>query len=162
MILLLREDERKRIESENPNPRLPLVRFVGGTWRVGGILALSRAFGDAYMKGSLQFEGIDSGTNYRSGFGVIADPYISVIDLQSKEEPWKGCRLCVSRQLVDTVSPVPLAPSYMHVLLWPGWILHITIMILGESENRPYKVPAVLCSLLKIATTSYKWQESRK
>lgn len=51
---------------------------------MGGILALSRAFGDAYMKGSLQFEGIDSGTNYRSGFGVIADPYVSVTDLQSK------------------------------------------------------------------------------
>ncbi len=30
------------------------MRYVGGTWRVGGILALSRAFGDAYMKGSLQ------------------------------------------------------------------------------------------------------------
>jgi protein phosphatase 1L len=44
------ENERKRIERQNPNPRMPLVRFVGGTWRVGGILALSRAFGDAYMK----------------------------------------------------------------------------------------------------------------
>lgn len=44
------EKERKRIERENPNPRLPLVRYVGGTWRVGGLLALSRAFGDAYMK----------------------------------------------------------------------------------------------------------------
>jgi hypothetical protein len=30
------------------------VRYVGGTWRVGGLLALSRAFGDAYLKGSLQ------------------------------------------------------------------------------------------------------------
>jgi protein phosphatase 1L len=46
--------ERKRIENFNPNPKMPLVRFVAGTWRVGGLLALSRAFGDAYMKGSLQ------------------------------------------------------------------------------------------------------------
>jgi protein phosphatase 1L len=45
------EDERVRIEAQNPNPRMPLVRFVGETWRVGGLLALSRAFGDAYMKG---------------------------------------------------------------------------------------------------------------
>lgn len=44
------EAERKRIEQYNPNPKMPLVRFVGGTWRVGGLLALSRAFGDAYMK----------------------------------------------------------------------------------------------------------------
>ena len=29
---------------------MALVRYVGGTWRVGGLLALSRAFGDAYMK----------------------------------------------------------------------------------------------------------------
>ena len=46
------EDERARIEAQNPNPRMPLVRFVGETWRVGGLLALSRAFGDAYMKGT--------------------------------------------------------------------------------------------------------------
>lgn len=77
-----REAERERIESENPNPKLPLVRYVAGTWRVGGILALSRAFGDAYLKGSLQFEGIDSGTGYSSGFGVIADPYISITSLE--------------------------------------------------------------------------------
>jgi protein phosphatase 1L len=36
------EDERKRIEYMNPNPNMPLVRYVGGTWRVGGLLALSR------------------------------------------------------------------------------------------------------------------------
>ena len=46
------EEERLRIERLNPNPRLPLVRFVGGTWRVGGLLALSRAFGDSFMKGT--------------------------------------------------------------------------------------------------------------
>ena len=48
------EDERKRIEDFNPNPNMPMVRYVGGTWRIGGLLALSRAFGDAYLKGSLQ------------------------------------------------------------------------------------------------------------
>jgi hypothetical protein len=46
-----RESERKRIEAQNPNPKNPMVRYVGGTWRVGGLLALSRAFGDAYLKG---------------------------------------------------------------------------------------------------------------
>lgn len=51
----------RRIESKNPNPKMPLVRYEGGTWRVGGLLALSRAFGDAYLKGSLQFEGITEG-----------------------------------------------------------------------------------------------------
>jgi Protein phosphatase 2C len=45
-----REAERKRIERTNPNPKMPLVRFVGDTWRTGGVLALSRAFGDAYLK----------------------------------------------------------------------------------------------------------------
>ncbi|KAJ7541803.1 hypothetical protein O6H91_10G077500 [Diphasiastrum complanatum] len=44
------EAERKRIEAKNPTPKKPLVVNVGGTWRVGGLLALSRAFGDAYLK----------------------------------------------------------------------------------------------------------------
>ena len=50
MHAILREAERKRIERTNPNPKMPLVRYVGDTWRTGGILALSRAFGDAYLK----------------------------------------------------------------------------------------------------------------
>ena len=50
---------------------------------MGGILALSRAFGDAYMKANLQFEGVDSGSDYRTGFGVIADPHVSMTDLKS-------------------------------------------------------------------------------
>lgn len=82
------EDERKRIEYQNPNPNMPLVRYVGGTWRVGGLLALSRAFGDAYMKGTGQFEGIQAGSdNYSSGFGVIADPDISNV-LLTKDDAW--------------------------------------------------------------------------
>jgi serine/threonine protein phosphatase PrpC len=41
------------------------VQFVGGTWRVGGLLALSRAFGDSYMKASGFNEGIaDLGNDY--------------------------------------------------------------------------------------------------
>jgi protein phosphatase 1L len=80
------EDERKRIEFYNPNPRLPMVRYVGGTWRVGGLLALSRAFGDAYMKASAQFEGVPSGSDgYSSGFGVVAEPYISIEALQPED-----------------------------------------------------------------------------
>lgn len=82
------EDERKRIERQNPNPRMPLVRYVGETWRVGGLLALSRAFGDAYMKGSLQFEGISSGSDdYSAGFGVIAEPTQQVVDITT-EDSW--------------------------------------------------------------------------
>ena len=45
--------------------RMELVQYVGGTWRVGGMLALSRAFGDAYMKASGFNEGIsDLSNNY--------------------------------------------------------------------------------------------------
>eukprot|EP01024_Parvocaulis_polyphysoides_P033080 TRINITY_DN2949_c0_g1_i3.p1 TRINITY_DN2949_c0_g1~~TRINITY_DN2949_c0_g1_i3.p1 ORF type:complete len:315 (-),score=58.31 TRINITY_DN2949_c0_g1_i3:324-1268(-) len=80
-------DERERIESMNPNPKFPLVRYVGGTWRVGGKLALSRAFGDAYMKSSLQFEGLPAGSDYSSGFGVVAEPYTTSKTL-SAEDKW--------------------------------------------------------------------------
>lgn len=127
-----------------------MVRYTGGTWRVGGLLALryvscemsrgpatallmeawictlavasfkppapmaptspmpppdlptkqlpstskvpnpqiphpprSRAFGDAYLKGSLQFEGlaVDNSNSYSSGFGLIAEPYTTVTPL---------------------------------------------------------------------------------
>ncbi|KAK9904264.1 hypothetical protein WJX75_008050 [Coccomyxa subellipsoidea] len=81
------EEERLRIEATNPNPRLPLVRYVGGTWRVGGILALSRAFGDAYLKGSLQFEGVRAGGDgYSSGFGLVSEPDTTLIDLTADDE----------------------------------------------------------------------------
>lgn len=52
-----------RIERNNPNPKLPMVRYIGGTWRVGGLLALSRAFGDAYLKvrGACSFSGLGFG-----------------------------------------------------------------------------------------------------
>ena len=59
------EAERYRIELRNPNPRKPLVTYVGSAWRVGGLLALSRAFGDAYMKASGNEE----------GYGTAQDDY---------------------------------------------------------------------------------------
>lgn len=81
------EDERLRIEAQNPNPNMPLVRYVGGTWRVGGLLALSRAFGDAYLKGTGQFEGIQAGSDgYSSGFGVVAEPDISTEVLTEEDD----------------------------------------------------------------------------
>lgn len=82
------EEERLRIEAQNPNPNMPLVRYVGGTWRVGGLLALSRAFGDAYLKGTGQFEGIQAGGDgYSSGFGVIAEPHVETVEL-TDEDKW--------------------------------------------------------------------------
>lgn len=76
------EEERYRIELRNPNKKMPLVRFVGSTWRVGGLLALSRAFGDAYMKASGQFEGYGTAQDdYGSGFGVIAEPHVACVQL---------------------------------------------------------------------------------
>jgi len=81
-----KEEERLRIERQNPNPKMAMVRYVGGTWRVGGLLALSRAFGDAYLKGSLQFEGIRAGGDgYGSGFGLIAEPFTTVNTLTAKD-----------------------------------------------------------------------------
>lgn len=80
------ENERYRIEYFNPNPKMPLVRYVGGTWRVGGLLALSRAFGDAYLKSTLQFEGVPAGSDgYSSGFGVIAEPFTTITDLTAED-----------------------------------------------------------------------------
>lgn len=80
------EDERIRIESKNPNPNMPLVRYIGGTWRVGGLLALSRAFGDAYLKGTGQFEGVPAGSDgYSSGFGVVAEPYTQLNTLTDED-----------------------------------------------------------------------------
>ena len=81
------EDERLRIEAQNPNPNLPLVRFVGDTWRVGGLLALSRAFGNAYLKGTGQFEGVQAGGDgYSSGFGVVAEPTVALVALQPEDQ----------------------------------------------------------------------------
>jgi serine/threonine protein phosphatase PrpC len=85
-----RESERVRIEANNPNPKMPMVRYIGGTWRVGGLLALSRAFGDAYLKGSLQFEGVGAGgfNNYSSGFGLVAEPYTVDVELTGACAGW--------------------------------------------------------------------------
>lgn len=68
------EAERKRIEAKNPTPKKPLVVNVDGTWRVGGLLALSRAFGDAYLKD--WSDGKIDGA--RGGFGLSAEPDVVV------------------------------------------------------------------------------------
>ncbi|KAL2612680.1 hypothetical protein R1flu_024372 [Riccia fluitans] len=68
------EEERKRIEKRNPTPKKPLVVNVDGTWRVGGLLALSRAFGDVYLKD--WSDGKVDGA--RGGFGLTAEPHVTV------------------------------------------------------------------------------------
>jgi len=47
------------------------------------VQALSRAFGDAYLKSSAQFEGVPAGSDgYSSGFGLTCEPYITVEDVK--------------------------------------------------------------------------------
>jgi len=84
------ESERQRIEDQKArNSKIDLVQYVGGTWRVGGLLALSRAFGDSYMKASGFNEGIaDLGNDYSSGFGVIADPEVATVDVAAGDKGW--------------------------------------------------------------------------
>ncbi|MCO5604497.1 hypothetical protein L7F22_058664 [Adiantum nelumboides] len=76
------EAERKRIEAKNPTPRKPLVVNVDGTWRVGGLLALSRAFGDAYLKD--WSDGKMDGA--RGGFGLTAEPTVAVETLGADDD----------------------------------------------------------------------------
>ena len=76
------EAERKRIDRGNPNLRKSMVTFTEGSWRVGGVLALSRAFGDSFLKESGRFEGFgEKNADYGSGFGLNAEPdcYIETI-----------------------------------------------------------------------------------
>ena len=83
------EAERRRIERNNPNPKRPLVRYVGNTWRVGGLLALSRAFGDAYMKSAGGFEGFGGADDdYSSGVGVTAEPHVALEALKPGEDTY--------------------------------------------------------------------------
>lgn len=76
------EEERKRIEAKNPFPKKPLVVNVAGTWRVGGVLSLSRAFGDAYLKN--WSDGRVDGAE--GGYGLIAEPDVIVETLTSEDE----------------------------------------------------------------------------
>ena len=76
------EAERKRIDRGNPNLRKSLVTFTEGSWRVGGVLALSRAFGDAFLKESGRFEGLgERNADYGSGFGLNAEPDCAIEQL---------------------------------------------------------------------------------
>ncbi|KAH8953255.1 hypothetical protein BDL97_08G014700 [Sphagnum fallax] len=76
------EAERKRIEAKNPTPKKPLVVNVEGTWRVGGLLALSRAFGDVYLK-DWSDNKVDGA---RGGFGLTAEPYVTVETLTPEDQ----------------------------------------------------------------------------
>eukprot|EP00850_Spirogloea_muscicola_P006956 SM000034S12710 [mRNA] locus=s34:372921:376454:+ [translate_table: standard] len=76
------EAERKRIEAKNPTPKKPLVVDVNGTWRVGGLLALSRAFGDVYLKD--WSDGVKDGAS--GGFGLTAEPTVVAEDVSDGVE----------------------------------------------------------------------------
>ena len=85
------ENERKRIDRGNPNLRKSMVEFTNGTWRVGGVLALSRAFGDSFLKTSGRFEGIgEKNADYGSGFGLNAEPDCAFEQLTEKDT-WLLC-----------------------------------------------------------------------
>ena len=80
------ENERRRIDRGNPNLRKSLVTFTEGSWRVGGVLALSRAFGDAFLKESGRFEGFgERNADYGSGFGLNAEPDCYIEQLTEKD-----------------------------------------------------------------------------
>ena len=80
------EAERRRIDAGNPNLRKSLVTFTEGSWRVGGVLALSRAFGDAFLKESGKFEGFgERNADYGSGFGLNAEPDCYIEQLTEKD-----------------------------------------------------------------------------
>jgi len=80
------ENERRRIDKGNPNLRKSLVTFTEGSWRVGGVLALSRAFGDAFLKESGRFEGFgERNADYSSGFGLNAEPDCYIEQLTDKD-----------------------------------------------------------------------------
>ena len=80
------EMERRRIDAGNPNLRKSLVTFTEGSWRVGGVLALSRAFGDAFLKESGKFEGFgERNADYGSGFGLNAEPDCYIEQLTEKD-----------------------------------------------------------------------------
>ena len=85
------ENERKRIDRGNPNLRKSMVEFTNGTWRVGGVLALSRAFGDSFLKTSGKFEGIgEKNADYGSGFGLNAEPDCAFEQITEKDT-WVLC-----------------------------------------------------------------------
>eukprot|EP00897_Mesotaenium_endlicherianum_P003889 jgi/Mesen1/3528/ME000197S02550 len=58
------------------------VYKAGGVWRVGGLLALSRAFGDVYLKD--WSDGLRDGA--RGGFGLTAEPSVTVESLTAEDK----------------------------------------------------------------------------
>ncbi|XP_057860010.1 probable protein phosphatase 2C 32 [Cryptomeria japonica] len=58
------------------------VTNVDGTWRVGGLLALSRAFGDVYLKN--WSDGRIDGA--QGGYGLIVDPDVTIETISSEDD----------------------------------------------------------------------------
>jgi hypothetical protein len=72
----------------NLTPGSEWRRYTEGSWRVGGVLALSRAFGDAFLKESGRFEGFgERNADYGSGFGLNAEPDCYIEQLSEAGPP---------------------------------------------------------------------------
>ncbi|XP_024516624.1 probable protein phosphatase 2C 45 isoform X1 [Selaginella moellendorffii] len=133
------ESERKRIEAKNPTPKKPLVVNVGGTWRIGGLLSLSRAFGDAFLKD--WSDGKPDGAG--GGFGLTAEPDVTIQEISPDDKVvilgtdglWEtmaiqdAVDICLSAQENDT-SPGDVAKKLVKISQERGSTDDIAVIVI--------------------------------